>query len=85
MCNNFKNRFLNPMSDECFSYFYTYRKIRLYNCPEMARIRVKICYTSTIYLVACAKAFRYLKKYSEKENKSCYTIYSNTYRVKEKK
>lgn len=28
----------------------------------MARIRVKISYTSTIYLVACAKAFRYLKK-----------------------
>lgn len=65
MCSNkSNNRFLNLMSDECFSYFYTYRKIRLYNCPEMARIRVKISYTSTIYLVACAKAFRY----SEKEN-----------------
>lgn len=63
MCSNkSNNRFLNLMSDECFSYFYTYRKIRLYNCPEMAIIRVKISYTSTIYLVACAKAFPDLKK-----------------------
>lgn len=63
MCSNkSNNRFLNLMSDECFSYFYTYRKIRLYNCPDVARIRVKISSTINIYLVACAKAFPDLKK-----------------------
>lgn len=62
MCNNFKNWFLNFMSDECFLYFYIYRKIWLYNCLEMVRIWVKISYISIIYLIVCVKVFCYLKK-----------------------